>query len=137
MKRTILIFSIFFLLLTGCQSRPVSAVAASTLPVYEFAAALCEHTDVTVTRLVTENVSCLHDYTLKVDQMRAIEGAQLVLINGVGLEDFMADALDKASAVSSAADGMQLLHGHHHDHEGQGHTHKANANAGDHAVYNA
>ena len=123
MKRTILIFSIIFLLLTGCQSRPVSAVAASTLPVYEFAAALCEHTDVTVTRLVTENVSCLHDYTLKVDQMRAIEGAQLVLINGVGLEDFMADALDKANAVSSAADGMQLLHGHHHDHEGQGHTH--------------
>ena len=97
-------------------------MAATTLPVYEFAVAICQNTNVTVTRLVTENVSCLHDYTLKVDQMRAIEGAELVLISGAGLEDFMSSALDKAQCVADASQGLQLLHAGH-DHEAHGHAH--------------
>ncbi len=125
MKRTLILLSILLLLsFAGCSAQAeTAAVAASTLPVYEFTTLLCKDTDITVTRLVTENVSCLHDYTLKVSQMRAIEGAQLVLINGAGLEDFMSSALEKAHAVGVASEHMTLLHGEHHDHSDHGHTH--------------
>ena len=95
------------------------------MPIYDFATRICEGTGVRITRLITENVSCLHDYTLQTSQMRAIESAELVLINGAGLEDFMEDALDKASAVAEASHGLELESGnaHEHDHD-HGHVHE-------------
>lgn len=122
MKQLILIIAILFLL-SGCSLSAASAdIAATTLPVYDFTARLCQGTDLVVTRLVTESVSCLHDYTLKVDQMRAIEGAHLVIINGCGLEEFLEDALDASQCVVDSSAGMHLLEGHHHDH-GDGNVH--------------
>ena len=107
----------------GCsqQSEPAQ-IAATTLPVYEFTSRLCAGTDITVGRLITENVSCLHDYTLQVDQMRAIEGAQLVVINGGGLEDFLHDALSSAAFVADASEDISLHEGHDHAHN-HGHSH--------------
>ena len=95
------------------------------MPIYDFATRICEGTGVRITRLITENVSCLHDYTLQTSQMRAIESAELVLINGAGLEDFMEDALEKASAVAEASHGLELESGnaHEHDHD-HGHVHE-------------
>ena len=111
-------------MLFGCASVPNADIAATTLPVYEFTLRLCEGTDLTVTRLITESVSCLHDYTLQVSQMRAIEGAKTVVISGGGLEDFLHDALDGSHAVIEAAHGIQLLcptTEHHHDHDDHHH----------------
>lgn len=107
-------------LLPGCSSEPQAQVAATTLPVYEFTLRLCEGTGITVTRLVTEEVSCLHDYSLKTAQMRAIEGAQLVVISGGGLEDFMADIVPADKTVDASA-GIDLACGH--DHDGHSHHH--------------
>ena len=104
----------------GCSATTQTAqIAATTLPVYEFTSGLCEGTDITVTRLVTEEVSCLHDYTLKTGQMRAIEAAELVVISGGGLEDFLDDAIG-GKAVIDASHGMQLHGGHAHE----GHSHE-------------
>ena len=90
MKRLFLLLIIFIFLLSGCARQEAPAkVAATTLPVYEFTARLCEGTDITVTRLVTESVSCLHDYSLNVSQVKAAEAAELVVISGAGLEEFM------------------------------------------------
>ena len=107
-------------MLAGCGAAGGSSsaqIAATTLPVYSFASALCEGTDLTVTRLVTESVSCLHDYSLSVDQMRAIEGAEMVIISGAGLEDFMSDALKSANTVVDCSVNVPLLEGGHHHHE--------------------
>ena len=49
------------LLLWGCTPKPSADIAATTLPVYDFTSALCQGTPLTVTRLVTEEVSCLHN----------------------------------------------------------------------------
>ena len=107
-------------LLPGCTHAPQAQIAATTLPVYEFTLRLCEGTGITVTRLVTEEVSCLHDYTLKTTQLQAIEGAQLIVISGGGLEDFMADVLPEGKTIDAAA-GIELHHGH--EHEGHDHQH--------------
>lgn len=119
-------FLIFILLLcwfSGCAEQAPADIAATTLPVYTFTAILCEGTPLTVTRLVTESVSCLHDYTLQVGQMRAIQGAKAVVISGAGLEEFLEDALHDAEHIIDAAESLSLLEGeHHHDHD-HGHVH--------------
>lgn len=96
-------------------------IAATTLPVYEFTAALCEGTDITVCRLVTENVSCLHDYNVQVSQMQAVEAAEAVVISGGGLEEFLEEVLTGASCVIDASEGLELSCGHHDDHDGHHH----------------
>ena len=93
MKR-LFILCAMLVLLSGCANNSYAQVATTTLPVYDFTARLCEGTGITVTRLVTENVSCLHDYSLNVRQVRAVESAKLIVISGAGLEEFMEDILD-------------------------------------------
>ncbi len=122
MKRLTVLLALL-VLLSGCGAEESGQVAATTLPVYTFTTLLCQGTPITVTRLVTENVSCLHDYTLKVDQMRAVEQAELVVISGAGLEDFLEDALQSAQTLVDASQGLTLLEGgHDHGHEGHVHT---------------
>ena len=118
MKKYLLLILIISLLVSGCGSRQIPAqIAATTLPVYEFTVRLCEGTGLTVTQLVTEPVSCLHDYSLNVNQVRAAEAAELIVISGAGLEDFMTDLLAQKTVIASSA-GISLLEGgHHHDHE--------------------
>lgn len=94
-------------------------VVTSTYPVYLFASAVCDGVEgVTVERLNTGETSCLHDYTLSVDDMRMLEKADVVVLNGAGLEDFMSDALATSSAqVIDCAEGVELLENLAHDHE--------------------
>lgn len=114
---------------SGCASHPDAQIVATTKPVYDFTLALCQGTQLQVDRLVTENLSCLHDYTLQVRQMRAIEAAQTVIVSGAGLEEFLEDALTGAAYTVDASDGITLLcgeesheehdhaDGHHHEHD--------------------
>ena len=127
----ILLYSILLsLLLLGCATAPEPAqVAATTLPVYEFTSRLCENTSISVTRLVTEQVSCLHDYSLNVRQVKAAESAEVIVISGAGLEDFMEDILVRTKAID-ASEGITLIcpeeEGHHHseeEHDHHGHHH--------------
>lgn len=111
------ILLILILLLNGCSKYEAADLAATTLPVYEFTSRLCEGTGITVTRLVTESVSCLHDYTLQVHQMRAISAADAVVLSGAGLEEFLEDALESANYVIDASEDLTLIDGDHHDHD--------------------
>ena len=124
MKRLVFLLCLIFIFsFSGCSKQSEQTqIAATTLPVYEFTSRLCQGSGISVVRLVTENISCLHDYTLKVDQMRAIEGAQLVVINGGGLEDFLDGALSSAASVVDASKDLSLREGHDHEHD-HGHTH--------------
>ena len=81
--------------LSGCAAREAERydVLASTAPVRAMTAALLEGTGLNCGLVVTESVSCLHDYTLTVAQMEKIGQADVVVLNGLGLEEFMEDAL--------------------------------------------
>ena len=121
MKRLIALTGLILIMLSGCAKAPQAQVAATTLPVYDFTVRLCRGTDISVTRLVTEEVSCLHDYSLSVRQVKAVEGADTVILSGAGLEDFMEDVLSEAGHVTDASRGIDLIgydeehHDHHHD----------------------
>lgn len=100
-------------------------ILATTYPVYLFTTAVTQGVDgVEVSLLVNAQTSCLHDYTLTVTDMKAIEKADVIVMNGVGLEDFMSDALEQSdAAVIDCSQGIELLptleHAGHdgHDHE--------------------
>jgi len=124
MKRIIvfLIAVILLISLAACGQTRKTDIAVTTAPLYDFTSALCEGTDIRITKLISENVSCLHDYTLQVNQMRTVEEASLTIISGAGLEDFMVDTLVSASFVADASYGIETECSHHaHD----GHHHES------------
>lgn len=116
------------LFLAGCApvtpdpSEDTLTITATTYPVYLLALSVTrEIPGVRVERLDTGSVSCLHDYTLSVRDMKKIERADVLTISGAGLEDFMSDALAATNAhVIDCSVEVDLLPaaGHHdHDHE--------------------
>ena len=118
--------------LAGCSAAPEARVAATTLPVYEFTSRICEGTDISVARLVTESVSCLHDYALNVRQVRAVEAAEVVVISGAGMEEFMEDLLHDRNTID-ASEGIELIEpeAHHHDHEHEEESHEGHSHEED------
>ena len=81
MKKFLELISLFAigLSLAGCMhDNPDVQIAATTAPVYEFTTRICHGTDIRVGQVITENVSCLHDYTLQTSQMRMIEMRSLL-----------------------------------------------------------
>lgn len=109
------------LLLCGCAAETPAQIAATTLPVYEFTQALCQGTNLKVTRLVTEEVSCLHDYSLNVRQVKAAEAAEVIVISGAGLEDFL-DGILVPEKLIDASQGIELIEPEEHSHE-EAHEH--------------
>lgn len=109
----------------GCSTSPDNqdntlTVAATTYPVYLLASAVAEGVDgIEVTAVVNQAVSCVHDYTLTIRDMKIIEQADCILLSGAGLEDFMEDAIGDRTAID-CSEGITLLcadEGHNHDHE--------------------
>ena len=130
MKRLLPLLCSLCLIFSGCAAPTASEpeddtlhILATTYPVYLFASSIADGVDgVAVTRLITEEVSCLHDYTLTVKDMKAIEQADVILLNGAGLEDFMSDALSQSdAAVIDCSEGIELLPAvSHSDHSHSG-----------------
>jgi len=132
------------LLLSACgqpaasqpQDEDTLHIVATTYPIYLFTTAVTEGAEgVEVSLLVKQQTSCLHDYTLTVSDMKAIEGADVIVMTGAGLEDFMDDALSASDAqVINCSEGIDLLpaqghEGHDHDAEYDPHIWMDPANA--------
>ena len=118
----IIALALILSLFSGCAGEKAEArVVATTAPVYQFTQRLCQGTDITVSQLITESVSCLHDYTLQVSQLRSAEAAETVILSGAGLEEFMDDWLDSGKSIDSSHDVPVISYGedhtHEHDHE--------------------
>lgn len=102
MKYTRLLLAVVLMLglFAGCGSQTAPAqegdvILATTYPMYYLTCRLTEGVEgIMVEQMVTEPVSCLHDYTLTTGQMKKIERADLIVMNGAGLEDFMGAALE-------------------------------------------
>ncbi len=120
-KLSALLLSAALLLTAGCggtapsptptEEDDVLHILATTYPIYLFTTAVTEEAEnVEVSLLVNQTASCLHDYTLTVADMKAIEKADVIVMNGGGLEDFMSDALDQSSAtVIDCSANLDLL----------------------------
>ncbi len=133
MKKTILIAMLALILaLPACapvrEETARLTVVCTTYPIYLFTSSLTRGVDgVAVERLDTGSTSCLHDYTLSMADMKKLERADIIAVNGAGLEEFLEDALAATDArVIDCSLGVELLENlsHHHDEDGEdGHDH--------------
>ena len=122
---SLLLICLFLVGLCGCvQTDSNVDIVATTMPVYDFTRALCEGTELEVSLLISDNVSCLHDYSLSTTQMRRLERATVIITNGAGLETFAEDILKNKTNVVDSSVGISLLeschahkeeHDHHHE----------------------
>lgn len=121
-----LLCAVLLVFSTGCeaerQAEPESSalrVLATTYPVYLFTTAVTEGASgVEVSLLVNQETSCLHDYTLTVNDMKAIEQADVIVMNGAGFESFMDDALSHSEVARiDASEAIALLTAPGHDHD--------------------
>ena len=133
-KRVFIVVLALLLILPSCapaEEEVRLTVVCTTYPIYLFASAVTEGVEgVAVERLDTGSTSCLHDYTLSMADMKKLERADVIAVNGAGLEEFLEDALATSDAqVIDCSEGVELLENlsHHHeegeDHDGHDHGH--------------
>lgn len=99
MKKKLLALTFpFLLLLCACGAQPNAAppdvtdlsVVATTYPIYLFTSEVTKGVKgISVSPLINQDVSCLHNYTLTVNDMKTIEGADVLLLTGAALDDFV------------------------------------------------
>lgn len=116
MKKMLAVFlAVLICLLCACAQEPAEekreTVLATTAPVAEIVTRLLDGTDIETQQLITESVSCLHDYSLSVEQMKKAESCSLAVISGLGLEDFMQSVLAKCPDCITAGVSVSLLMG--------------------------
>lgn len=124
-------------------------VLVSTFPVYQFTRNITIGSErVQVELMIPAQMGCPHDYALTPQDMQKLAEAQVFVVNGLGLEEFLGQPLQTANpalqVVDSSAGITDVLHygdedgeeeeghhhghGHDHHHDHDGHVHHAGPN---------
>lgn len=130
-----LLMMILTLLFSGCaaQTDGQKVIVTSFYPMYILTQNVAADIEgVTVRNMAEQNVGCLHDYQLQTRDMVTLEGADALVINGGGMEQFMDKVLTLRAdlPVINASEGIEMLpsvseHDHDdHDHDHEDHDHE-------------
>ncbi len=92
-------------------------VAVSFQPLYIFALNLLRGTDVSLVQLSSDTAGCLHDYQLLPGDLIRLRDADLLLINGAGMESFLPKIAEvyPELPVIDCSEGIELLPGESED----------------------
>ena len=115
----------------GLQKDKIT-VAASFYPVYIFTLNLMNGIEnVNVECMAEQNVGCLHDYTLTAKDAKLLSDAQVLVINGAGMESFLEDAfrsVENLNVIDSSF-GVELICNEEHNHEDEHKEHHHHENS--------
>lgn len=143
MKKILAIVLVFLVVfLSGCNvsefdENDKNVIVTSFYPVYIFTLNLIDGIDgVEVFRMAENNTGCLHDYTLTAKDAKMLSDADVLVINGAGMELFVEDlykTVEKLPVIDSS-EGIELIcnDSHAHDHEEEshaGHDHNHSVNS--------
>ena len=110
MKRISISFFILILLCAaGCTKNKETETARFTVissfyPVYIIAKNVSHNVPgVTIRNLTPPMTGCLHDYSVTADDMKKLETADLLIINGAGMESFMQTVIGRYPSLRTAA----------------------------------
>ena len=118
------------------------AVLATTFPIYQIVRNVAQNRDtVKVDLMLPGQMGCPHDYALTPQDMQKLAKADILVINGLGMEEFLGAPVKKANLniiVINSASGIKETLGYfaeqdhhhkdmHHEHE-HGHHHHADVN---------
>lgn len=128
-----LFFSLFLSVFSAVSLLAEVNVLCTTAPVTLLTKAVIDGVDgYKVTTMLPAAIGCPHDYALTPQDMRKLAKADVIIINGLGMEDFLDGAIPrvnrKALVVDSSKGVKGLLpfrdseeecseHGHEHRHE--------------------
>ena len=122
-----LLMMILTLLFSGCaaQTDGQKVIVTSFYPMYILTQNVAAGIDgVTVQNMAEQNVGCLHDYQLQTRDMVTLEGADALVINGGGMEQFMDKVLTLRAdlPIIDASEGIDMFPSDEdHDHDAHGH----------------
>lgn len=135
-KTIVIVLAVCIMAMSGCSLTAApegNVIAASFYPVYIFTLNLVDGIDdVTVMCLAEQNTGCLHDYTITAKDAKIIDDADVLVINGAGMELFAEDIYESAEelTVIDSSAGIELLCDDAHSHEAyghEGHSHEENS----------
>ena len=116
MKRIIAaVLAALLIFFGGCAKEPEKqkyTVVASFYPLYISALNLTEGVEgVRVVNMAGQQAGCLHDYQLQNKDMKTLEEADLFLVNGAGMENFLQKVTEHLPAltVADASEGFELI----------------------------
>lgn len=133
-KSIVIVLVLCIVAMSGCSlisSLEGNVIATSFYPVYIFTLNLVDGIDdATVMCLAEQNSGCLHDYTITAKDARIIDDADVLIINGAGMELFVEDLYEshKELVIIDSSEGVETFCGDSHEgHEHEGHSHEQNA----------
>lgn len=105
------------ILLTGCHHGHCAEkklnIVAATFPVYIFTKNVCAGVnDIDLQLLVPASAGCPHDFALKPADIQKLSRADILIINGAGLEEFLAkplDSLERKPFIIDAGTNVPVL----------------------------
>ena len=139
MKKIVCVFLVLCVLfLNACTGnapelqKDKTIVATSFYPIYIFTLNLLNGIeDVSVECIAEQSVGCLHDYTLTAKDAKLLSDAQVLVINGAGMESFLEDAfksVENLNVIDSSVNIDIVCKEEHHHEEGENdHHHQENS----------
>ena len=144
-KKFTILFLLLSLILTACGTNENKTehseklqVVTSFYPIYLLAQAAAEGAQgLELKNMAQPQTGCLHDYELTISDMKLLERADVLIINGGGMESFLDQAVERYPEliIVDTSAGIELLVEAEHDHEGEmeaehsvhdGHDHEGN-----------
>lgn len=96
--------------------------------------------NVTLTNMTKSQTGCLHDYQLTPQDLKTLEKADILVVNGAGMESFLEDIISQYPELEiiDASNGLELLEETSHEHEDETEDHEHEDETDDHNhEYNA
>lgn len=124
MKRKFCLIIMLLLSLSGCHSVEQAGeelhILTSFYPIYLLAEEITDGVaGIRLENMAQPETGCLHDYSLTTTDMQKLAQADVLLINGGGMEAFLQQAQSQfpALTVIDTSHGIAFLEsGHHHEH---------------------
>ena len=107
-------------------SKEQVTIVTSFYPMYIAVSNLIEGVDAIRVRNLSEpQTGCLHDFQLTPEDMKLLSGADVFVVNGGGIENFISDVAKTYPKLQivQACEGISLLGSEGHDHE-EAHNHE-------------
>ena len=129
------------LFLTGCNNSAKSnnstesnnklTIVTSFYPMYISTLNIVKDIpNVEVLNMTTSQTGCLHDYSLSTKDLKTLSNADILIINGAGMESFLDDVIDEYSdlKIIEASKGIDLIEDTEHDDHTEDHDHEDHDN---------
>lgn len=135
--RLLFLFVVFIFAALPAQASEKQTILCSTYPIMQITRnVVADRSGVTVKLLVPAPLGCPHDYALTPQDMQKLAQADIMIVNGLGMEEFLGAPVEKANphikVIDSSIGIKDILQYTEDEAEEEHHHHEANHKDHDH-----